>query len=966
MAGQPSYEELQQQVQRLREEVSERRQDQVALRLQKVYLEHLLDVAPEAVVLADRDHRITRINAQFTRLFGYTPEEALGRTCDELIAPPERIEEAVGITQGVGRGEAARVETVRRTKDGTPVYVELMAAPVMDEDKHVGDYVSYRDVSERRRREEALRRENAYLSSLHETILGLMSRLDLDDLLEAVCARAGSLAGTSNAFVYLLDPDTDELVIRLGLGFYENAVGFRLKRGEGLGGKILETGAPLGIDDYSTWSNRSADPRFDNLHSIIGAPLKTGDRVRGVIGLSHTDPNKTFEEDDIGQLRQFAELASIALDNAYLYRDLQRELIRRSQIEQELRESEARHRSVFENTGAATVIIEEDRTLSMVNTEFENLSGYSRVEIEGKKKWTDFVVREDMERMKGYHEERRQNGSEAPVEYEFQFLDRQASVKYVLLRIGIIPGTKKAVASLVDITPRRRSEDQLRESEERFRTLIEHSPLGLSLIGKDGRYKYVNPKFVEIFGYTLEDVPTGREWFQRAYPDPDLRSQVISTWKTDTVVLGVGEVQPREFPVTCKDGAVKVIQIRTAKLATGEYLVIFVDVGEQRRLESQLRQAQKMEAVGTLAGGVAHDFNNLLQAVLGYTQMLILDKESGDPELAKLKEIEKAAKRGSELTLQLLTFSRKVESKLRPVDLNQEVRQVGRLLERTLPKMIAIEFYLQEGLPIIRADPTQIEQILMNLALNAMDAMPEGGRLVIETQGAALNEEYCRTHLGAESGEYLILTVSDTGLGMDEETVKRIFEPFFTTKETGRGTGLGLSMVYGIVKNHGGYIMCYSERGEGTTFKVYFPVSEKKLLETQARGEQGSFEGGTETILLVDDEKSLRELGEQMLAKFGYAVLTCPDGESALEIYRKRGKEIHLVILDLIMPGIGGKRCLDALLKMDPAAKVVIASGYSVNGRAKQILDAGVRGFISKPYEIRQMLRVVREALDKK
>jgi signal transduction histidine kinase/ActR/RegA family two-component response regulator len=397
---------------------------------------------------------------------------------------------------------------------------------------------------------------------------------------------------------------------------------------------------------------------------------------------------------------------------------------------------------------------------------------------------------------------------------------------------------------------------------------------------------------------------------------------------------------------------------------------------ERERMQVQLREAQKMEAIGTLAGGIAHDFNNLLQAVQGYAELLLLDRESEEPEHQHLQRIVNAAKRGSALTQQLLTFSRKVESKLKPIDLNRKIFGIKDILLRTIPKMIEINLQLGGDVQAILADPVQIEQILMNLAVNAKDAMTEGGELVIETKNVVLDNEFCLTHSGATPGDYVLLTISDTGQGMDEQTLDHIFEPFFTTKGVGKGTGLGLATVYGIVKSHLGYISCDSKVGEGTTFNIYFPaIAQEEVLMEQA--ETGMvLAGGDETILLVDDEDYNRDFGKEILARAGYRVLTAVDGESALEVYlrdyqqlelyHKDQERIALVILDLIMPGIGGRKCLVELLSINSKVKVLIASGYSEVGSMKNPLEYGAKGFIGKPYEIKKMLKVVREVLDGK
>jgi PAS domain S-box-containing protein len=385
---------------------------------------------------------------------------------------------------------------------------------------------------------------------------------------------------------------------------------------------------------------------------------------------------------------------------------------------------------------------------------------------------------------------------------------------------------------------------------------------------------------------------------------------------------------------------------------------------EREQIQAQFRQAQKMEAVGTLAGGIAHDFNNLLQAVQGYAQLLQMRKGEEESGQRELSQIIRAAGRGADLTQQLLTFSRKVESELRPIDLNQEVESVRLLLERTISKMIQMEFRLAEDLKIVNADPGQVEQILMNLAVNAKDAMPEGGKFIVETANVSLDENYCMMHPVAQPGEYVQLTVSDNGHGMSGKTLEHIFEPFYTTKETGKGTGLGLATVYGIVKSHNGHITCYSEPDEGTTFKTYFPVIKSMDKIVKPREEPTVFRGGTETILLVDDEEAIRLLGTQILEEVGYTVLKAADGESALQLFREEHTKISLVILDLIMPGMGGKRCLVELLKVNPEARVAIASGYSPDGPTRRILKNGAKGFVSKPYDLRQMLNVVREVLD--
>jgi CheY-like chemotaxis protein len=296
--------------------------------------------------------------------------------------------------------------------------------------------------------------------------------------------------------------------------------------------------------------------------------------------------------------------------------------------------------------------------------------------------------------------------------------------------------------------------------------------------------------------------------------------------------------------------------------------------------------------------------------------------------------------------------------------LKEEVRQVENLLRRTIPRMIDIEILLESEQNVINADPSQIEQIIMNLGINARDAIPHGGKLTIETENVVLDEAYCKTHLGAIPGSYVMLSISDNGTGMNKDTLEHIFEPFYTTKDPGKGTGLGLAIIYGIVKDHGGYIVCDSELGKGTIFRIYFPVLEQDHIRHSEQQKIAEIRGGSETILLVDDDKPIRELAEEMLRRFGYTVIVAADGEKALEIYREKQAYISLVVLDLIMPGMGGHKCLEEILSVDPSQKVIIASGYSVVDSTNEALKSGAKSYLKKPYEIGPMLKVIRQVLD--
>jgi len=388
------------------------------------------------------------------------------------------------------------------------------------------------------------------------------------------------------------------------------------------------------------------------------------------------------------------------------------------------------------------------------------------------------------------------------------------------------------------------------------------------------------------------------------------------------------------------------------------------DVTQRRALEIQLQHAHKMEAVGTLAGGVAHDFNNILHVVSGYVQLLLRRRDPDDPDYGPLHDMDDTLQRASDLVNQLLTFSRKVDSRPQVVDFNDMVRQVVRLLERTIPRMIRMEAHLAPDLAAINIDPTQLERILMNLAGNARDAMPSGGRLKLYTKNVRLTDEG-GDGTGLAPGWYVRLTVQDNGTGIAPEVLPQIFDPFFTTKEVGRGTGLGLATVYGIVMSHGGDIRVQSTLGEGTTFDLYFPALEAEPVRVApATEDQDAVRGGSETILLVDDEPGVVEIGRAILSEYGYTVLEAESGEKALELIAVGQKKIDLVLLDLSMPGMGGQRCLQEIHRIAPELKVVIASGYGIDGVGDEGLDLGEYEFISKPFRLHQLLRKVRQVLD--
>jgi PAS domain S-box-containing protein len=534
-----------------------------------------------------------------------------------------------------------------------------------------------------------------------------------------------------------------------------------------------------------------------------------------------------------------------------------------------------------------------------------------------------------------------------------------------LLKIG---DAEKVLVSLTDITERKNLERSLHESQDRFRAVIEHINAAIFVI-QDDRYVFANQAAARLIGVEPEDV-LGKRVSDFIASD-DLQ-RIRFRHKRRLSGEAVNDIIDHELVTV--DGKAKWVQTTGALInwmGKPANLAFGIDITEQRntemekrQLESKLWQAQRMESLGTLAGGIAHDFNNILTAIQGYSELVLQDAGAGTVNDDDIKEILKACDRAKDLITQILTFSRKIEPKFKPVDLNRVVEQTEKMLERMIPKMIKIEHELSPGLWRSMADLSQLTQVIMNLGTNAKDAMPDGGTLRITTRNVVLDDEFCRKNAGSRPGEYVLLAVRDTGHGMDSQTMEHIFDPFYTQKEVGKGTGLGLATVFGIIKKHNGYITCHSQPGQGATFRIYLPA--KTVADAaggRAKAAVPELRGGNETILLVDDEQPIRELGRITLGRMGYKVLPASSGEKALEVYQDNRRDIALVILDINMPGMGGYKCLQKLREIDPEVKVVIASGYSQRLQSEEERMQDTDGFVAKPFAMSELLAVIREVL---
>ncbi len=527
----------------------------------------------------------------------------------------------------------------------------------------------------------------------------------------------------------------------------------------------------------------------------------------------------------------------------------------------------------------------------------------------------------------------------------------------------LVPAIERELRDVEGRRERRRAEEELRRSEHRFETVFRSCPVGITISTlAEGRYLDVNAAFLRMIGRTREEV-IGRTALEiRFWRDPADRTRAIHQIES-------GSFQEMEVTVLAKDGTPRqaVVALDRTDIGGVPCLVAMVhDVSHAKLLEQQLHQAQKMEAVGRLAGGVAHDFNNLLTVITSYSQLLLDEFAPGDPKRDDLEQISKAADGAAGLTRQLLAFSRQQVIQPRVVQVNDVVAGAEKLLKRLIGEDIQLVATLATDLGMVKCDPGQLEQIVMNLAVNSRDAMPDGGQLTIETANTVLDEAYLRGHPLARPGRYVMLAVTDTGVGMDTSTQAHIFEPFFTTKEQGKGTGLGLATVYGIVKQAGGFIWLYSEPSHGTSFKIYLPRLDDTEGAGEARPPTAEMPRGTETVLIVEDEPNVRSVVRQMLERLGYTVLDAGDGRLALELATRYHGPIHLVMTDVVMPVLGGRQLAEQLATLRPETKVLYTSGYTDDAVVRHgVLEAGIP-FLQKPFTPDGLARVVREVLDRR
>ncbi len=867
-------------------------------------LKILFEYAPDAYYLNDFEGRFVDGNMAAEKLIGYSRAELIGKSFLDLdLLSPDQLEIAARNLAENARGiPTGPVELVLNRKDGTHVTVEVTTFPVTIKGEFLALGIA-RDVTERKRAERMLR----------------FTQFSIDRSADAA---------------FWMEPD--------GRFIYVNEAACR----------------SLGYsrDELLTMSVQDIDPDFP---AEIWPDHWKELKERGSFTYESRHRSKDGRVFPTEITANFMEFEGKEYNCAFVH-----DISQRKESERVLEGSLSLLRSTLESTADGILVVDTTGRIQSFNHKFLEIWRFPEHVVASS---DDFEMRmyilrhlEDPADMF----EKVERLYDHPEQEMFSVIGlKDGRILEWYAKPQVIGGkTIGMVENFRDVTERRRAEQLLRDSEEKYRMLFEESKDGIFISTPDGKFLDINPAGVEMYGYSSKEELLNVDIARDLYVDPDKR-EVIKKELSEK-----GYVKDYEIIYRRKDGKViTVLETVTAMRDDAGNIIAYRgiqrDVTEQKKLEQQFLQAQKMESLGTLAGGIAHDFNNILSGILGYASFMKSKIDTDHPHYRYLDTIEKSSKRAAELTSQLLGFARGGRYNVRPLNVNTIVSEVLEIVRNTFTKNITIESNLSEPLPAVAADANQLQQVIMNLCVNSSDAMPGGGSLAIATGVETLTEEYVETHTWAKTGTYVFLAVTDTGIGMDDETAKRVFEPFFTTKEEGKGTGLGLSMVYGVIKNHGGYIDVISAPNQGATFKIFLPMcgetEEYDSPEADAPGDSAK-----ESILVVDDEEPVRLLTKDVLETHGYRVLLAVDGVEAIDVFKKYDGDVSLAIIDMTMPRMDGRETFLKLRQHNPDIKALLSTGYDQNDKTKEILSIGFVGFLQKPYLPDTLLSIVRAAVD--
>ena len=908
----------------------------------------------EGIYQSTLNGKFIKVNPAFAKMLGYDSPHELANVDIAQTIYFRSDERKIFIQKLLDQGHVQNFQYVLKRKDGSLLFglesARLLSLP--DGTQFIQG--SIMDITQRVSYEDKLKHNQVFLSRLLTYSKDINQEISLKGIFTKVTQSVTENFSFPFAWLGIRDPKTKEIQIRSWSGGGEQLIQTLLEDCDNLSAyleKILNScsdrkTSPI-IQDFESLFCEKHQKTADELgyKSIIFLPIIIrGDIFLGFIALYSIKKNG-FSKEDMAFLQTFLSLTNISIERALYFG--------------EIKESEQKYASLVEHASDGICIL-QDGVFKFVNAQLLRMLGYEAHEIL-EKSFAPFISPESLPKVARNYKDRmagkpvaslyiikvvRKNGVEIPVE------------------LSISPITFNGRPALLDIVRdlsyRRKTEQALQESEIRYRHLFQNALIGITQFFPDGSFLTVNATMTQMLNYSNPDQLLHIN-FQNLLKDSDKFNQLISELEK------TGKVTNFEATFICRDGSEIIVQsnLRIEKDKNGKWLYIegiHQNISERKRLEQQLIQAQKMESIGILVGGIAHDFNNILTGIIGSANFMLEDLSPTHPSFRDAQQIVELGERAARLIHQLLTFSRKNDVSKEILDLNYLLKESVKLFHRTFPENIIFEMDINPGTCYILANPEQIHQILLNLSINARDAMPQGGVISFKTEIVAVSEEHQAFHTHAKPGNYLLLSVSDTGNGIPEKIIDKIFDPFFTTKTQGKGTGLGLSVVYGIVKSNNGFIHVYSIPNKGTTFRIYFPIihgeNNKSLQKTTSIRTNGK-----ERILFVEDEDFVRKTGVRILESRGYSVISAADGTDALELFKQEKDQIELVISDVIMPQMSGPQFIQEMLRIKPSQKFFFVSGYSA-GKIELKDYNGKIEIIPKPFHTEEFLQKVRDTLD--
>ncbi|MBI1911957.1 MAG: PAS domain S-box protein [Deltaproteobacteria bacterium] len=936
------------------------RQTDEALRESEERFSSLIQNIPSVILYLSPDGRILEFNPEAERLYGLKREEALGKNYLELFLP-ENVRDAVAADfKKVLAGIPTRgFENPIKVRDGTERIVLWNANRMLDAGGRPAGIIAVgQDITAKKKAEEEHLLHLRFLENLEEIDRAIRSTEDLNEMMMNVLDAVLSVFESDRTWLlYPCDPRAPSHRVPMERTRKEYPGAFAagidmptLPEAAEIFQMALDNDGPVTFDPQS---EKALPPHISEQFSIKSMILTAIYPKLGkpwVFGMHQCSNARVWTEEDIRLFKAIGRRVADRLSSLLLLTDL--------------KEEEEKFRQLSENVDAIFWITSLDKSkLFYINPAYEKVFGRT----------CESLYKSPRSFMEAIHPEDRERIIKAmpmqnlgTFDEEYRIIRADGTIRWIKTHAFPVKNETGEVYRIAgvtaDITERKLANEELISSERKYRTLFEESKDTILIFNPEGRILDINSSGLELFGYHSKE-ELFKINFNELCCDPDDRKRFAHE------IEQRGFVRDFEVQLMRKDGQKADVNVtaNTVRDDLGNivmYRGILRDVTESKKLEQQLLQAQKMEAVGQLSGGIAHDFNNILTTIMGSGELLEMKIEKDDPARVFVDNILSSTAKAAKLTQSLLTFSRKQPVDLVPLKLNELIVNFKKLLSRLIGEDIELKTALTGYDPVISADKSQMEQILMNLATNARHAMPAGGLLRIKTELAELDDEFVRAHGYGAPGGFVLLSVSDTGVGMDSRTKERIFEPFFTTKEVGKGSGLGLSIVYGIVKQHNGYIDVYSEPGKGTEFKIYFPLTELGSEKAAEFKISETATGGSETILLAEDDESIRTLIRFTLERFGYRVIEAADGEDAVEKFKKNKAMIDLLVSDLIMPKKSGKEVYSELLKMNPSLKALFISGYTEEViQKKGLLEEKLR-FIPKPFSLTYFLKKIREVLD--